>query len=406
MLKGLRLTGGFQIVASVLQLWSVKTPTTAANPGWWVHQPGSIWNAPKLSVIIILMLNGFFLHINKLHAQTPFEYHDAKEFLIIGRGFQNTGYTRLPLEYKQKIRPDVWNLSQHSSGIAIRFTSNSSVIDLKWKTGKNSPYPHVAETLVKGVDLYCMQDGKWFYAGVGKPYDEEYNQATIVRGMDSTMKDFMLYLPMYQTVDSIFIGVEPGALVNKPGESGFRNLKPIVFYGTSITQGAAAMRSGMAYTSLIERHLNIETINLGFSGNGILEKELGDIMGEISASCYVIDCGGNLSPRLAIERTIPFINNLRQKAPGVPILLVGHLLFPHGRFNRIVGQSIDSINQAFKNAFVTLKKGGMKDIYYLPAENLIGTDGEATVDGTHLTDLGFTRIAGEMEKQLKKILKL
>ena len=160
-------------------------------------------------------------------------------------------------------------------------------------------------------------------------------------------------------------------------------LKPIVFYGTSITQGASAMRPGMAYTALIERHLNIETINLGFSGNGMLENELGEIMAKIDASCYVIDCGGNLTPRLALERTMPFIKYLRQKAPGVPILLVEHLYFTTGRFNKSIWQSIDSINVAFRDAFVTLKKEGMKDLYYLPAEKLIGSDGEGTVDGAH-----------------------
>ncbi|MEO6489991.1 MAG: SGNH/GDSL hydrolase family protein [Ferruginibacter sp.] len=358
----------------------------------------------KISAIIILLLNGFI--IDKLHAQTAFEYHDAKEFLIIGRGFQNSGYSRLPVGDKEKLRPEVWNLSLHSSGIAIRFTTNASTIDLKWKTGANSHFPHAAETLIKGVDLYGIQNGKWFFAGVGKPYDPVYNQYTLVKGMDTTTKEFMLYLPMYETVDSVFIGVEPGAEIRKPSESGFRKLKPIVFYGTSITQGASAMRPGMAYTSLIERHLNIETINLGFSGNGKLEKELGEIMAKIDASCYVIDCGGNLTPALALERTVSFIKYLRQKAAAVPILLVENIFFTHGRFNNSIWPTIDSVNAAFKDAFATLKKQGMEGLYYLPAEKLIGTDGEGTVDGAHLTDVGFMRIADEMEIQLRKILKL
>ena len=142
--------------------------------------PGAlrIWNESRIIVIIILLLSIFFLQLSNLHGQTVFEYHDAKDYLIIGRGFQNTGYTRLPLNYKDKLRPEVWNLSLHSSGIAIRFTTNSSVIDLKWKTGNHSHFPHAAETLIKGVDLYCMQNGKWFFAGVGKPYDPENNQFT------------------------------------------------------------------------------------------------------------------------------------------------------------------------------------------------------------------------------------
>ncbi|MEO6289384.1 MAG: SGNH/GDSL hydrolase family protein, partial [Ginsengibacter sp.] len=342
----------------------------------------------KTSILFLIILSAVVLQFNKLLAQTSFQYHDATEFLIIGRGFQNTGYARLPLSYKQKLRPEVWNLSLQSSGIAVRFTSNSTTIDLKWKTGNSTHFPHGAETMIKGVDLYSLQNGIWFFAGVGKPYDPEYNQATLIKGMDASMKEFLLYLPMYETVDSVFIGIEPGATIKYPLEGSFRKLKPIVFYGTSITQGASAMRPGMAYTSIIERHLNIETINLGFSGNGKLEKEIGEAMAEIDASCYVIDCGGNLTPALAMERTKPFINYLRQKSPHVPILLVEHLFFTSSRFNQNIRRSIDSINVAFQNAFSELKKDGMEDIYYLPAENLIGGDGEATVDGAHLTDLG------------------
>ncbi len=102
------------------------------------------------------------------------------------------------------------------------------------------------------------------------------------------------------------------------------------------------MRTGIAYPFIISRDLNIETINLGFSGNGLLEKELG--------------------------------------AKG--------------------------INKVFKKNLCWFEKEGMKNIYYLPSENLIGSDGEATVDGVHLTDLGFMRIAKKIEEQLKKILHL
>jgi hypothetical protein len=118
----------------------------------------------------------------------------------------------------------------------------------------------------------------------------------------------------------------------------------------------------------------------------------------------VIDCGGNLTPQLARERTLPFIRLLRKNRPGIPILLVEHLIFPTTRFIKSTGQRMDEINKAFNQAHTTLKKEGMQDLYYLPAKDLIGDDGEATVDGAHLTDLGFTRISLQMEEQLKKIL--
>ena len=344
------------------------------------------------------------IYVSATQGQASLVYYDSSAFTIIGRGFQNSGYSRLPSNYKPKLRPEVWNLSLHASGIGIRFSTNSTTISVKWKTGNKVHFPHAAETLIKGVDLYGRQNGKWFFAGVGKPYDAEYNESVLVKGMDSTMKDFMLNLPNYETVDSIYIGIEPTAMMQKPAGTGFVNARPIVFYGTSITQGASAMRPGMSYTAILERHLNRETINLGFSGNGMLETELADIMGDIPSSCYVIDCGGNLTPRLALERTVPFIKHLRQKAPGVPILLVGHLYFTHGKFNSSIWRSIDSINVAFREAFLLLKKQEMEDLYFLPGENLIGTDGEATVDGAHLTDVGFMRIAEQMEERLKKIL--
>src|SRR3954453_11897210 len=132
----------------------------------------------KLPVFSLL-----FFFAGMINAQTSFQYHDAKDYTIIGRGFANTGYARLPAAYRDKVRTDVWNLGLESSGIAIRFASNSTAIDVKWKTGNNTHYPHGAETMVKGVDLYCLQNGKWFFAGVGKPYDSVYNQATVAKGL-------------------------------------------------------------------------------------------------------------------------------------------------------------------------------------------------------------------------------
>jgi len=341
----------------------------------------------------------------KVESKTvPIEFHDAKQFDVTGKGFNDSTYTRLPVKYQEKVRPEVWDLSRHSSGISIRFATNSPRIDVRWRTGNNIHYPHGAETMVKGVDLYGLQNNKWFYAGVGKPYDPESNESVLIKDMDSSMKEFMLYLPMYETVDSVYIGVQQGSAISKPVNGLFRKKPPVVFYGTSITQGASAMRPGMGYPAIISRHLNIETINLGFSGNGKMEKELAEALSEIDASCYVIDCGGNLTPQLAKERTLPFIRLLRKNRPGIPILLVEHLIFPTSRFIRNTGQRIHEINMAFSQAYALLKKEGMKDLYYLPAKQLIGDDGEATVDGAHLTDLGFTRIALQMEEQLKKIL--
>jgi len=344
---------------------------------------------------------------DRVVAQSPFVYHNATEFPFVGRGFKEAPtYQRLPMPYKNIVRPELWDISLRPTGMSVCFVSNSPRIAVKWKTGNEEQYPHVAASLVKGVDLYIKENGTWYFAGLGNPHQPVYNEAVLIKGMDTTMKTFMLNLPMYETVDSVYIGVAEGAVIKSPAQKVYSNNKPIVFYGTSITQGASAMRPGMAYPSIIARHLNIETINLGFSGNGRLEPELGKAMTAIDASCYVIDCGPNLSPELAGSRTAPFIRLLRGNRPNVPILLVENISYPETRFDRTKRAYLDSINRMFKEAYGLLKKEGVSNLYYLPAKGLIGTDGEATVDGTHLTDLGFMRIAAQLEKQLRLILKL
>ncbi len=344
--------------------------------------------------------------INKPAAQASLVYHDANTFLLTGCGFKDADrYQRLPLRFKDSMRPYLWVLSQQSAGISIYFKTNSPTIAVKWKTGQLVHFPHVAETLVRGVDLYAKENGTWYYAGVGRPTSQTNHEAVLAKNRDTSWKEFLLNLPMYETVDSVYIGIAAGFSIQNLQESPFGKKKPIVFYGTSILQGASAMRPGMAYPSLVARHLNRETINLGFSGNGLLETVIGQAMAEIDASCYVVDCGPNLSPAQARERTLPFLQQLKASRPHVPILLVENIIYPHARFDEAVRLKVDSVNRIFKDAYAALKKQGMKDLYYLPADQLIGTDGEATVDGVHLTDLGFMRMAQKMEEVLRKILK-
>jgi lysophospholipase L1-like esterase len=165
------------------------------------------------------------------------------------------------------------------------------------------------------------------------------------------------------------------------------------------------MRSGMAYPAIIERGLQRETINLGFSGNGLLDSILAVIMSNIDAACYVIDCGPNLTPEQAEERTLPFLKLLRKIKPTTPILLVEQIDYPFARFVSTMDEKIKLVNQHFNKAYTTFKKDGDKNIYYLPSKGIIGEDGEGTVDGVHLTDLGFYRMANAIKKKLQTILK-
>ena len=339
-------------------------------------------------------------------AQNKTVYYNMQDFTLLGRPMPNqTVYQRFPDTIKNLLRKPVWDLSKNPTGFAVYFETNAKEISAKWKTGSSVVFQHVAGTLVKGLDLYGLDNGTWYFAGVGKPNAAVYQEANLVKDMDGSMRQYLLYLPDYETCDSLFIGVETGAIITKPQQNYFEGQKPLVVYGTSIVQGASAMRSGMAYPAQLERRLKRETINLGFSGNGQLDSMLAVIMSGIDASIYVIDCGPNLTPAMAQAKTVPFLRQLHALKPAVPILIVENILYPTAKFNTVTKQKITEVNQIFKNAYTQLKKEGMRNLHYLEATNLIGGDGEATVDGAHMTDLGFYRITLAIEQKIKSIEK-
>ena len=339
-------------------------------------------------------------------AQTKTVYYDMQDFTLLGRPMPNkTVYQRFPETIKNLLRKPVWDLSKNPTGFAVYFETNAKQISAKWKTGSSVVFQHVAGTLVKGLDLYGLDNGNWFFAGLGKPNATVYQESNLVKDMDGSMRQYLLYLPDYETCDSIFIGIEEGATIHKPLQNYFDGQKPLVVYGTSIVQGASAMRPGMAYPAQLERRLKRETINLGFSGNGQLDSMIAIIMSGIDASMYVIDCGPNLTPAMAQEKTLPFLRQLHALQPNVPILLVENIMYPTAKFNLITRQKINEVNQIFKNAYSILKKEGMRNLHYLETTNLIGHDGEATVDGAHMTDLGFYRITLAIEQKIRSIEK-
>ncbi|MFO0801660.1 MAG: SGNH/GDSL hydrolase family protein [Gemmataceae bacterium] len=181
--------------------------------------------------------------------------------------------------------------------------------------------------------------------------------------------------------------------------------KPVVFYGTSITQGGCASRPGMVHTAILGRRFDVPVINLGFSGSGTLDPEMGDLIAEIDAAAYVLDCLPNLAPKQTAERTEPFVKALRKARPNTPIVLVEDRNYANAPWNPGLKERNTGNHAANKAAFDSLTAAGIKGLHYIPGERLIGDDGEGTVDGSHPTDLGFLRQAEVMAEVLAPLLK-
>ena len=195
------------------------------------------------------------------------------------------------------------------------------------------------------------------------------------------------------------IGIESGSTITKPETD---KKLPIVFYGTSILQGGCASRPGMVFTSIISRKLNVDCINFGFSGNGRMDPPMAELISGIKASYYVIDCLPNMTAKQVTDSVVPLAKAIRAKNPKTPIVFVENVEYTRAKFQASLLNSMNEKNQALKTEFDKLVKGGMKDLIYISAEGSIGTDNEGTVDGTHLTDLGFLRYADYLIEKFKE----
>jgi len=340
-------------------------------------------------------------------ADGPWLWYDATHLDIEGKGWADTAepYHRLPDTAQGVVRDAVWNLSLDSAGLCVRFVSDADAIAARWTlTSKNLAMNHMPATGVSGLDLYVNDAGVWRWIGVGRP-DKVENQATLASDIPPGEHEYCLYLPLYNGTQSLEIGIPSKAHLAKAAPRPAQQAKPVVFYGTSIVQGGCASRPGMAHPAIAGRMLDRPVINLGFSGNGKLDLEVGDLLAELDAAVYVLDCVPNMNPEMVSERAVPFVTALRAAKPDTPILLVENIQYQAGAFLPARRKAYEDKNAALRKAYDELDAQGIKKLYYLPCDRLLGDDGEATVDGTHCTDLGFLRFAEVLEPVLRNILK-
>jgi len=320
-------------------------------------------------------------------------WYDGRLVLLEGRGWKNTEsyYDRLPAKAKDKVRPPVWGLSHDSAGLCLRFATDAAAIKVRWTLRDGSlAMPHMPATGVSGVDLYCRTDGgRWTFSQNGRPAAIS-NEASfrVAPGADC-----MLYLPLYNGVESVAIGVPKGKTLSKPAEP---SSKPIVFYGTSITQGGCASRPGMACTAIVRRTLDVPVINLGFSGNGKMEPEMADLLAELDPSVYVLDCMWNMRPEEVSERVAPFVKKLRAARPDASILLAED--------SSVSNTTPTEKGAILRRIYAELKAEGISNLHFLSNRDMLGADGEGTVDGCHPNDVGMLRQATVFSKALSGIL--
>ncbi|GAB4162068.1 MAG: SGNH/GDSL hydrolase family protein [Planctomycetota bacterium] len=326
---------------------------------------------------------------------------DVAGWPVEGRAFSERAapFDRLPARAEGVVRKPVWDLSRHASGMSIRFETNAPELRVRCLLGDPSlAMPHMPATGKSGVDLYGWKDGRWRFIAVSKPARPDY-EALLFAGAGREQRTFALYLPLYNSVRRLELGVPEGSILRPLP----RRSSPLVFYGTSILQGASAPRPGLAWPALVGRALDRPIVNLGFSGNGRMEAALAGLMGDIDARAYVVDCPPNMAPGEVSERAEPFVRLLREKRPDAPILLIEDRTFANAWFALGRARGHEERRRALRRAFESLQREGVSGLHLLGGADLLGDD-DATADGSHPNALGMRRQADRVAEELLRIL--
>ena len=306
---------------------------------------------------------------------------------------------RLPKSLKEKVRKPVWRLSKSPSGGRIRFRSDCTALAIRLQ------YPHLGDMKNMhtfgqcGVDLYI--DDMYFRTAV--PTDTTFVEFEFFTGVQSQMRNITLYLPLYSGVKVLAIGVNEESKLDLPLP--FVIEKPIVYYGSSITQGGCASHPGTSYQAIISRNLHVDFVNLGYSGNGMGEPEIAEVVASIDASCYLLDFGVNLPDADSLANVYtPFMKILRNRRPETPIIAVTPI---YNAYEYLAPNKATFMRDVIRKAVAERRRKGDQNILLVEGFELLGPKfADGFVDSVHPNDLGFLAMAEGLQPYLARVLKV
>lgn len=308
---------------------------------------------------------------------------------------------RFPKRIESQITKGLWGLAQQTSGVRIRFKSDCTSLAIRYDNTKMSGMRNMHRFGQSGVDLYT--DGRYVRTAIHE--ETAAVEQVYFKNAPAKEREHLLYLPLYNGVRVKAIGVNPEAEIMSPQP--FALPKPVVFYGTSITQGGCASRGGMSYQAILGRTLNIDFINLGFSGSGKGEKVVAETIAEIDPACFVLDFMANNTPESVLEVYEPFVRTIREKHPETPIVCV--TLIYVCREEPVSGgrERTEKMRGVIREVVDKLRREGDRNIVLVEGHSLLGPEhAGGLVDGTHPNDLGFQLMADGLTPTLARILNL
>jgi len=310
---------------------------------------------------------------------------------------------RLPLARKEEYRPAVWGLAQSPAGGRIRFASDTTRLSIKLDYGNVGHMNNMCRIGQHAVD--CYVDGV-FWRNAAPLEGEPQIDVVLFAGVARQRRQIDLYLPLYHSVQVVELGFDDDAVIEPP--AGFARELPVVYYGSSITQGGCASRSGNSYQAILSRRLNLDHVNLGFSGNGLGEPEVADTMAGLPACCYVVDYSQNCpSVEQMRETYAPFLATLRARNPVTPILCVTPICAAAEAWDAKHHANLEGKRQVAREAVAARLALGDQRVQVVEGPDLLGPDQvDGIVDSSHPNDLGFWHMANGLQRPLAGALGL
>lgn len=313
-------------------------------------------------------------------------------------------FNRLPLRAQKVVRDDVWTLARAPASARLCFRSDTTQLSVKVTNAELNRMPHMPASGQGGLALYVGEPHRMRPWAVAIPDMENVHyERCLLQNMSRAMREYTLYLPLYNYLEKLEIGFSRGARIEPPSATSLG--KPVVFYGTSITQGGCAGTAGTDFVSIVGRLLNLDVINLGFSGNGRGEPELAELVREIDAGLFVLDYVGNVDAA-RLKKTLPtFYRILRAKHRSTPVLLLSMVTFGRASYSSASRKDSELKRDIMIHFYSKMRKAGDANLHFVDGAGLIpyGAD-SAYVDGVHPSDGGFRMMAERLAPFIEMIL--
>lgn len=326
-------------------------------------------------------------------------FYNANEypFKIYGVFYENGKFRRMPENIANTVSDGVYDLHTHTAGGRVRFKTDSPYLAINVKMPSVGKMPHFTLSGSAGFDLYLGDTDEKYYGTFVPPFDINNGFESIIYFGSVKMRDITINFPLYSEISDLHIGLRENATIEPP--SAYSIEKPIVYYGSSITQGGCASRPGNSYQSIISRKFNTDYINLGFSGNAKGEPEMAEYISNLDMSIFVYDYDHNAPTNEHLNLTHEkLFKTVRAKHPLLPIII---LTRPRYDF----GNPDDPRYNIIKTTYDNAKSSGDRNVYFIDGKTLMKyPEFDGTVDGTHPNDWGFASMANALSNILKNIL--